>query len=84
MEKWVNKTGRPDAKHIPISATDSRFQHVKVCFHVTHKQPHMSCQYFYEQTLGGRKAGAGEGEFQDCTNDMTHFWMSYCVKQNLN
>lgn len=44
MEKRVNKTGRPDAKHIPISATDSRFQHVKVHFHINPKWSHTSFQ----------------------------------------
>lgn len=31
----MNKTSRPDAEHIPISASASRFQHIVVCFHVT-------------------------------------------------
>lgn len=34
-KKTVNEPGRPDARHIPISASASRFQHVRICFHVT-------------------------------------------------
>lgn len=33
--KRVNKPGRPDARCIPSPSSDSRFQHVKVRFHVT-------------------------------------------------
>lgn len=33
--KRVNKRGRSDARRIPSPSSDSRFQHVKVCFHVT-------------------------------------------------